>query len=85
MAEHMDHIRLTDAEFAHLGEGEVAYFRQVKSDDLTGRFPGIPEIQPGLDLWALFAANGRPILLADDKDRVVAGAMMNELTPVSIH
>ena len=85
MAEHIEHTTLSDAEFAHLGEGEVAYFRQVKSDDLTDRFPGMPTIEPGLDLWALFAANGRPILLADEKDRVVAGAVMNELTPVSIH
>jgi hypothetical protein len=84
MAEHVTPT-LTEAEFAHLGEGEVAYFRKMMSDELTGRFPGIPEIAPGQELWALFAANGRPILLADERDRVVAGAMMNELVAVSIH
>jgi hypothetical protein len=77
--------RLTDAQFAHLGEGEVAYFRKISTDELKGQFPGIVGIQPGTELWALFAANGQPILLADERERVLAGAMMNELTPVSIH
>ncbi|MGD9914753.1 MAG: DUF1150 family protein [Rhizobiaceae bacterium] len=77
-------LALTDAQFAHLGEGELAYFRKVSTDDLRDRFPGIAGINPGHELWALFAANGQPILLADERDRVLAGAMMNELTPVSI-
>ena len=85
MTDNIDTNPLTEAEFAHLGEGEVAYFRKVMSDELTGRFPGLPTIAPGLELWALFAADGRPILLADQRERVVAGAAMNELTPVSIH
>ena len=85
MTENQTKVALTDAQFAHLGEGELAYFRKVSTDELKGQFPGIVGIQPGTELWALFAANGQPILLADERERVVAGAMMNELTPVSIH
>lgn len=73
------------AELAHLGEGTVAYLRKVTSDELRGRFPGLPEIAPGLELWALFAANGQPILLSDERERAIAGAFENDLTPVSIH
>jgi len=80
-----ENVQLTDAEFVHLGEGEVAYLRKVTSDELRGRFPGIPGIAPGLELWALFAANGQPILLSDARDRALAGAFENELTPVSLH
>ncbi|WP_437344332.1 DUF1150 family protein [Mesorhizobium marinum] len=36
-------------------------------------------------LWALFAANGQPILLSDERDRAIASAFENDLTPVSIH
>ncbi|MGO4834919.1 DUF1150 family protein, partial [Rhizobiaceae sp. 2RAB30] len=36
-------------------------------------------------LWELFAANGQPILLSDERDRALAGALENELVPVSIH
>ena len=78
-------VTITPVELAHLGEGQVAYLRQMTSEELTGRFPGMPEIAPGLRLWALFAADGRPILLSDERDRAVAGALEKELIPVSIH
>lgn len=78
-------VTMTQGEFAHLGEGQVAYLRQMSSEELTGRFPGMPAIAPGLQLWALFAADGRPILLSDERDRAVAGALEKELIPVSIH
>lgn len=76
---------ITAGELAHLGEGSVAYLRKVRSDDLRGRFPGMAEIAPGLELWALFAATGEPILLSDARDRALAGAMENDLTTVAIH
>lgn len=76
---------MSTGELAHLGEGSVAYLRKMSSDDLRGRFPGLSEITPGLELWALFAANGQPILLADERDRALAGAMENDLTTVATH
>ncbi|BCH20510.1 hypothetical protein MesoLjLc_02950 [Mesorhizobium sp. L-8-10] len=78
-------LTVTEAQLAHLGEGQVAYLRKVSSDDLRGRFPGLTNIAPGLEVWALFAANGQPILLSDERDRALAGAFENELVPVSIH
>lgn len=76
---------LSQADLAHLGEGTVAYLREMESEDLKGRFPGLPDIQPGLKLWALFAADGRPILLSDERDRALAGAFENHLVPVALH
>ena len=78
-------VMVTEAQLAHLGEGQVAYLRKISSDDLRGRFPGLGDIAPGLELWALFAANGQPILLSDARERAIAGAFENELTPVSLH
>ena len=75
----------TDDQLAHLGEGVVAYLRKINSDDLRGRFPGLPELAPGLELWGLFAADGRPILLSDERDSALAGAAENDLMTVSIH
>lgn len=72
-------------DLAHLGEGTVAYLREIDSDELKGKFPGLPEIAPGTMLWALFAANGQPILLSDARDRAIAGAFENDLVPVSTH
>lgn len=78
-------VVLTEAQLAHLGEGVVAYLREIDSDELKGRFPGLPELAPGTRLWALFAANGQPILLTDERANALAGAMEHDLTPVSIH
>jgi hypothetical protein len=78
-------INVTPAQLAHIGEGVVAYLREVDSDDFKGKFPGLPDIASGLKLWALFAANGRPIMLTDARASALAGAMENDLTPVSIH
>jgi len=76
---------LTEAQFAHLGEGVVAYMREIGAEELMGRFPGIPNLKPGTRLWALFAANGQPILLTDGRAAALAGALENDLTPVSLH
>lgn len=76
---------LTQEQLAHLGEGAVAYIRKIRSDELKARYPGMGEIAPGLELWALFSANGMPILLTDERDSAVAGAFQNDLQTVSIH
>ena len=75
----------TQADLAHLGEGSVAYLREIGSEELKGKFPGLPDIAPNTRLWALFAANGQPILLSDARERAIAGAFENDLVPVSIH
>src|SRR5690606_17944378 len=76
---------VTKDELAHIGEGVVAYLREFDSTDLKQKFPGMPEVEPGTKLWAVFAADGRPILLADERASALAGAMQNDLTPVSVH
>lgn len=78
-------ITVTQDQLAHIGEGVVAYVREMPSEELTGKFPGLPEIAPGTRLWALFSANGEPILLSDARDRALAGAFENDLTPVAVH
>lgn len=78
-------LSITMDQLAHVGEGTIGYLRQIDSDELKSRFPGMPDIESGLKLWALFGADGRPILLTDARDTAIAGAFQNDLTPVSIH
>lgn len=85
MTENINDVVVTEDELAHLGEGTVAYLREFDSDDLKERFPGMPDMASGTRLWAVFAADGRPILLADARASALAGAMQNDLTPVSVH
>jgi hypothetical protein len=85
MTENETKTVVTPDELAHIGEGVVAYLREFDSTDLKGKFPGMPDMAPGTKLWAVFAADGRPILLADGRASALAGAMQNDLTPVSVH
>jgi hypothetical protein len=70
---------------AHLGEGHIAYVKQIRSEDVPGLFPMAPEMSPGLKLFALHAANGTPIMLTDSLEAAIANAWSNELQAVSVH
>jgi hypothetical protein len=76
---------LDPAAFAALGQGEVAYVRPLKSDDVPRLFPKAPKIAPGLNLFALLSADGTPILLTDNRDAAIANAFENDLTTVALH
>ena len=78
-------IEISEQQLAHMGEGAVAYMREMSAEDLQGKFPGMPNLVPGTRLWALFAANGQPILLADARDTALAGAFQNDLETGSLH
>lgn len=76
---------VTQAQLAHIGEGVLAYMREMDAEELQGKFPDIPDLAPGTKLWALFAADGRPIMLTDARSNAIASAYENELTTVSLH
>jgi len=76
---------LTPQALASLGGGKVAYVKAMRSEEVNRIFPGTPPIEPGLDLFALLAADGTPILISDSKDAALANAMENDLKTVAIH
>jgi hypothetical protein len=71
--------------FAILGGGKIAYVKAVKSEDVHDLYPQAPEMQPGMKLFALHAADGTPILVTDTREAAVANAWSNELEAVSVH
>jgi len=76
---------LTTAEFAALGNGQVAYLKPIMSDELARIFPQAPDIEPGLQLFALLAADGAPILVTDSREAATANAWEHDLRMVSLH
>ncbi len=78
-------VGLTEQEFAHLGDGAIAYVKSIKSEDAQRLFPQAPAIRPGLDLFALLGADGSPIMLTDSKDAAIANAWEHQLETVSLH
>ena len=76
---------LTNEQLASLGGGRVAYLKPIRSEDVSRLFPAAPAIQAGLQLFALLAADGTPIVVTDSRDAAVANAMSQELEMVSLH
>jgi hypothetical protein len=76
---------VTAEALASLGEGHIAYVKQIRSEDVPGLFPQAPRIAPGLKLFALHAANGTPIMLTDSREAAIANAWSQELQTVSVH
>jgi hypothetical protein len=77
--------KMTAQAFAILGGGRIAYVKPIRSEDVHSLYPEAPELQPGLRLFALHAADGTPILVTDSREAAVANAMTHELETVSVH
>ena len=79
------HRVMPDMAFLQLGGGKVAYLRRVLSDDVIASYPGYIDIEPGMKLWALHSADGRPIMLTDSHEAALANAVEADLTPLMVH
>ena len=79
-----DPVMSTQA-FAVLGGGKIAYVKPIRSEDVHTLYPEAPELQPGLQLFALHAADGTPILVTDSREAAIANALTHELETVSVH
>lgn len=76
---------LTRSEFAQLGDGEVAYIKQLDPDAAERLFPALHRAPKGIDLFALLGADGTPLALTDSRNAAIANAIENDLVPVSVH
>lgn len=73
------------ADLALMGAGKIGYIRKMRSEEVSARFPQAPALDPGLELWALFGADGTPILLTDNRSSTFYRAAEDELKTVSLH
>jgi len=81
----MNNEILSNEAFAHLGGGEIAYVKPIRSEDVKKLFPHAPQLEPGMELFALHAADGTPIVLTDSRESAIASAVTHELKTVSLH
>lgn len=77
--------RLSAHDLALMGAGKIGYIRKMRSEEVSERFPEAPALDPGLELWALFGADGTPILLTDNRSSTFYRAAEDELKTVSLH
>lgn len=83
--QNLAHPAITQEALAHLGGGRLAYVRSIKSEDVANLFPQAPKIEPGIELFALHAADGTPIMLTDTREAALANAWSQELEAISVH
>jgi hypothetical protein len=79
--------QITQEALAHLGDGQIAYVKAIRSEDVATLFPQteVPKLAPGVTLFALHAADGTPIMLTDSREAAIANAWSQELEMVSVH
>ncbi len=70
---------------AAMGGGELAYIRAFRAAELRHLFPQSAELHPSVQLFALFGADGTPLMLADSRDAVISGAWQNDLSMATLH
>jgi hypothetical protein len=85
MDKEMNKPMMTEQAFSVLGGGKVAYVKPIRSEDVHSLYPQAPELEPGMKLFALHAADGTPILVTDSREAAIANAMTHELETVSVH
>lgn len=76
---------MTNIEFASLGDGQVAYIRQMDGAEAMRLFPALTGMPDGINLFALLGADGTPLAITDTRGAAIANAIENDLEPVSVH
>ena len=76
---------IDEIEFAHLGDGEIAYIKEMTTDEAEKLFPSVTGLPQGVNLYALHAADGTPIALTDTRQAAIGHAMDGQLELASVH
>jgi hypothetical protein len=77
--------KMSAAEFALLGGGEVGYVREIdtkRAVELVGPLPYLPD---NARLYALYGADGTPMAVTGSLEAALANAFENDLKPVSVN
>ncbi|WP_350335219.1 DUF1150 family protein [Coralliovum pocilloporae] len=76
---------LSSVGFRDLGNGEVAFLREMQAGDLAEILPEVRDLEPTMMLWALLGADGSPIIVSDTRQVAEADALERDMTIASVH
>lgn len=76
---------LSPEAFAVLGGSQVAYVKEIRSEDVAALYPQAPALAPGQRIFALHAADGTPIVLAESRQTAINDALDQRLEVMSVH
>ena len=81
-----DHAHImSQRELAQLGDGRIAYIKELSADEAQRMFPAVEGLPAGINLFALQAADGTPIALTDSRQAALGHALGDELEVASVH
>jgi hypothetical protein len=72
-------------DLAHLGEGAVAYIREIEGKEAVRLLGDQVKVAPDARLYCLYEANGTPISISGTREAAIGSAMEHELMPMSVH
>jgi hypothetical protein len=81
----MSNRSLSPEAFAVLGGSRIAYIKEVRSEDVSVLYPEAPPLVPGQRVFALHAADGTPIVLAESRASAMQEASEFQLEMVNVH
>jgi hypothetical protein len=81
----MQRAAMSPETLAALGGDRVAYIKAMRSEEVAFLCADAPLLPAGYRVFVLHAADGRPILLADSREAVLADAASQEIETVSLH
>ena len=76
---------MSEAELGKLGGGDVAYIKEMTSEEAIKLYPGVKDLPTGVNLFALHHADGTPIALTDSRNAALGHAIEDELIVHSVH
>jgi hypothetical protein len=71
--------------FAAYGANDVAYVRQMRSEEAEFLYPQAPQLVPGVTVFVLHAADGTPLSITDSFENAAREADGQALEAVSVH
>ena len=67
---------------SELGTGTLAYMRPITSAEIREAFPEMRDIADNTTYWALFAADGTPLVLSSEREEITSSAFHNNLRAI---
>lgn len=67
---------------AQMGSNAIAYMREMTTEEIKIAFPETPELEDGQTYWALFGADGAPLMLASERVEIASSAFYNNLKAI---
>lgn len=76
---------MSERELKELGDGHVAYITLLTSERAAELFPSVRNLPKGVDLFALYGADGTPLALTDTRSAAIGHALGDELEIAQVH